>query len=125
MHATFLSPEQITEVGIGSHLNANVVTSYSQAKWPRSRIDKLLRRCMTAWGCGPAVTANRLAIAQDEIRAAYDCGADSVLLMRGRNRQRIAIIIREASLAERVARPQDLLIDLRGLKQIGRVHDAF
>lgn len=125
MHATFLSPEQVAEIRIGSNLNANIVTSYSQATWPRSRVDKLLRRCMAAWGCGPAVTANRLSIARDEIKAAYDCGADCVLLMRGRNLKRIAIIIRDADLAEQVARSEDLLIDLRGLKQIGRVHDAF
>ena len=125
MHATFLSPEQATELGIRNYLNADVLAMYSQAKWPRKRTSFLFRRCVIAWGCGPAVAANRLSVAQDEIKAAFNAGADCVLLARTVDRKRVAIIVQDMRLAEQLAAPDDVWVDLRGLNQIDGVHDAF
>lgn len=115
MHATFLTPRQELELHIRNYLNADVLAMYSQPLWPRRRTSRLLRRCMVAWGCGPSVAANRLSVAQDEIKAAFNIGADCVLLARTAERKRVAIIVHDMRLAEQLAAPDDVWVDLRGL----------
>jgi hypothetical protein len=80
---------------------------------------------VAAWGCGPAVAANRLSTERDQIKSAHDTGADCVLLARTAERKRVAIIVQDIALAEQLAGPEDALVDLRGLNNIKGMHDVF